>query len=146
MNLRKTGILSCRGTRKKERERERRIDDREPCERPRSDFRGVGESGASVPERGAGVPAYLETRVNVDPRKAITLNPDVRSAPISALRSVEKCLSSMGLCREDRSRVLDMHPRILTADPELHLYPILDFLINEAGIPYPQVLIPILSA
>ena len=90
--------------------------------------------------------AYLETRVNVDPRKAITLNPDVRSAPISALRSVEKCLSSMGLCREDRSRVLDMHPRILTADPELHLYPILDFLINEAGIPYPQVLIPILSA
>lgn len=32
-----------------------------------------------------------------------------------------------------------MHPQLLTADPYADIYPILDFLLNEVGIPYPDV-------
>ncbi|KAJ4842840.1 hypothetical protein Tsubulata_034333 [Turnera subulata] len=81
---------------------------------------------------------YLSS-LNVNPHKALNLNPAIRSAPLSTLLSVEKCLLSMGLPRRSIGRILDMHPSLLTAHPDLHLYPVLDFLLNEVPLPFPHI-------
>ncbi|KAJ8773682.1 hypothetical protein K2173_006332 [Erythroxylum novogranatense] len=59
---------------------------------------------------------YL-TGLKIDTRKALTLNPYLRSRPISSVKSVESCLSSFGLHRNAVGRVLDMYPSLLTSDP-----------------------------
>ncbi|EXC19994.1 hypothetical protein L484_015669 [Morus notabilis] len=82
---------------------------------------------------------YLENHLNVDSHKALTLNPHFRSAPLSTVKSVELCLSSMGIERSAIGRILDMHPKLLTSDPDLDLYPVFDFLLNEVGIPFPDI-------
>ncbi|PON54132.1 Mitochodrial transcription termination factor [Parasponia andersonii] len=82
---------------------------------------------------------YLENQLNVDSHKALHLNPDFRSAPLSSVKSVEQCLSSMGIERSAIGRILDMHPKLLTSDPDYDLYPIFDFLLNEVGIPFPDI-------
>lgn len=82
---------------------------------------------------------YLETRLNVNSSKALEKNPNFRSTPISSLKSVEKCLSSMGIERSAFGRIFDMHPQLLTCDPYTDLYPIFDFLLNDVDIPYPDV-------
>ncbi|KAL5553765.1 hypothetical protein UlMin_041166 [Ulmus minor] len=82
---------------------------------------------------------YLENHLNVDSRKALHQNPNFRSSPLSSLKSVEDCLSSMGIERSAMGRILDMHPKLLTSDPHYDLYPIFDFLLNEVGIPFPEI-------
>ncbi|VVA20506.1 PREDICTED: mRNAion [Prunus dulcis] len=82
---------------------------------------------------------YLETHLNVNSQKALQLNPDFRSCPISSLKTVENCLSSMGIERSAFGRILDMYPQLLTVDPHTHLYPIFDFLLNEVLIPFPDI-------
>lgn len=82
---------------------------------------------------------YLENQLNVDSHKALQLNPDFRSTPLSSLKSVEQCIISMGIERSAIGRILDMHPKLLTSDPYYDLYPILDFLLNEVGIPFPDI-------
>ncbi|KAL6192776.1 hypothetical protein ACLB2K_033862 [Fragaria x ananassa] len=82
---------------------------------------------------------YLETHLNVNPQKALLKNPDFRSCPLSSIISVEHCLSSMGIERSAMGRILDMHPELLTADPHLRLYPVFDFLLHEARIPFPDI-------
>lgn len=81
---------------------------------------------------------YL-TALNINTRKALSRNPNLRCTPLSALRSVHHCLSSMGLRHPAIGRILDMYPILLTSDPYLCLYPIFDFLLNEVGIPFPDV-------
>ncbi|KAI4314145.1 hypothetical protein L6164_027081 [Bauhinia variegata] len=81
---------------------------------------------------------YLQ-KLNVNPHKALRENPNFRSAPISSLKSVEDCLSSMGIERSAMGRILDMHPQLLTCDPHYDLYPIFDFLLNEVKIPFPDI-------
>ncbi|KAI4328460.1 hypothetical protein L6164_020813 [Bauhinia variegata] len=81
---------------------------------------------------------YLE-KLNVNPHKALRVNPNFRSAPLSSLKSVEDCLSTMGIERSEMGRILDMCPQLLTCDPHYDLYPILDFLMNEAKIPFPDI-------
>ncbi|KAI6676850.1 hypothetical protein NL676_037646 [Syzygium grande] len=81
---------------------------------------------------------YLQS-LNVDPRKALRYNPDFRSSPLSALRSVESCLASFGIPRPALGRVLDMFPQLLTSDPDSDLYPVFDFLLHEALIPFPDL-------
>ncbi|CAL0315196.1 unnamed protein product [Lupinus luteus] len=81
---------------------------------------------------------YLQN-LNVNPKKAFELNPNLRSSPISIIKSVEQCLSSMGISRSEMGRVLDMLPELLTFDPHNDLYPIFDFLLNEVEIPYPNI-------
>ncbi|XP_030956447.1 transcription termination factor MTEF1, chloroplastic [Quercus lobata] len=78
---------------------------------------------------------YLEN-LNVNSHKALQLNPDFRSTPLSSLLSVEQCLSSFGLTRSSLGRILDMYPQLLTSDPHTQLYPIFDFLLNEVRIPF----------
>ncbi|KAJ4975003.1 hypothetical protein NE237_008177 [Protea cynaroides] len=81
---------------------------------------------------------YLEA-LNVDSSKALEKNPDIRSAPLDSLKSVEKCLYSMGIERSDVGRIFEMHPQLLTCDPHTHLYPVFDFLLNDVGISYHDV-------
>lgn len=82
---------------------------------------------------------YLETHLNVNPQKALQQNPDFRSCPLSSLKSVEGCLSSMGIERSALGRILDMYPQLLTMDPYSDLYPVFDFLLNEVRIPFPDI-------
>ncbi|CAA0828649.1 Mitochondrial transcription termination factor family protein [Striga hermonthica] len=81
---------------------------------------------------------YLQS-LKINPTKAIHRNPNLRSAPLSTFHSVAQCLSSMGLETSAVGRVLDMHPELLTADPYSDIYPILDFLLNTVGIPFPDI-------
>ncbi|XP_050373190.1 transcription termination factor MTEF1, chloroplastic [Argentina anserina] len=82
---------------------------------------------------------YLETHLHANPQKALEKNPDFRSCPLSSVQSVVHCLSSMGIERAAMGRILDMHPQLLTLDPHLHLYPVFDFLLHDAAIPFPNI-------
>lgn len=81
---------------------------------------------------------YIEN-LKVNSSKALRENPNFRSAPLDTVKSVEKCLSSMGIERSALGRILDMHPQLLTSDPYFDLYPVFDFLLNEVGIPFPDI-------
>ncbi|XWS69696.1 hypothetical protein CRYUN_Cryun04dG0201100 [Craigia yunnanensis] len=59
---------------------------------------------------------YLQS-LNVNPHKALNLNPSLRSTPISSLLSLEHSLSSFGLSRPSIGRILDMYPLLLTSLP-----------------------------
>ncbi|KAJ4901213.1 Mitochondrial transcription termination factor family protein [Raphanus sativus] len=73
---------------------------------------------------------YLQD-LNVDPHKALRVNPSLRAAPISSVVSVETLLSSTGLSRPAVGRILDMFPDLLTSDPESDISPVLRFLSDE---------------
>ncbi|XP_027096620.2 transcription termination factor MTEF1, chloroplastic-like [Coffea arabica] len=81
---------------------------------------------------------YLES-LKVNPTKALQKNPNLRSAPLSSLQSVEHCLSSMGIEQSALGRILDMFPQLLTADPSNQIYPVFEFLLNDVEIPYSDI-------
>ncbi|CAL5355059.1 unnamed protein product [Camellia sinensis] len=81
---------------------------------------------------------YLQT-LKVNPSKALHKNPNFRSAPLDSLKSVEKCLSSMGIDRSASGRIFDMYSQFLTCDPYSDLYPVFDFLLNHVNIPFPDI-------
>ncbi|KAG6398862.1 hypothetical protein SASPL_140333 [Salvia splendens] len=81
---------------------------------------------------------YLQS-LNVNHKKALDLNPTLRSTPLSALHSITQCLSSMGLDIAAVGRILDMHPKLLTTDPYADIYPIFDFLLHTVEIPFPEI-------
>ncbi|QCD90420.1 Mitochodrial transcription termination factor [Vigna unguiculata] len=81
---------------------------------------------------------YLKA-LKVNPEKAFHLNPTLRSSPLAALESVTRCLYSLRVPRAALGRILDMHPVLLTCDPYSQLYPLLDFLLHEVPIPFPDV-------
>ncbi|CAN4081292.1 unnamed protein product [Withania somnifera] len=81
---------------------------------------------------------YLE-QLKISPTKALQQNPNLRSATLETIKSVEICLFSMGIERSAIGRILDMHPQLLTSDPYLHLYPIFDFLLNDVVIPFHDI-------
>ncbi|CAI0405994.1 unnamed protein product [Linum tenue] len=106
-------------------------------------FNCIGQISTAAPTADAGLLfreklIYL-AHLKIDTRKALTQNPNLRSTPLSALHSIERCLASMGLHRAAVGRILDMYPRLLTSDPYLDIYPIFDFLLNEVGIPFPEI-------
>ncbi|KAK1309239.1 hypothetical protein QJS10_CPA09g01533 [Acorus calamus] len=78
---------------------------------------------------------HLET-LGVDTDKALSANPDLRSAPLASVLSVERFLrSSAGVLRSDVGRIFGMHPRLLTCDPRSDILPVVDFLVSDAGVP-----------
>ncbi|GKU99518.1 hypothetical protein SLEP1_g12358 [Rubroshorea leprosula] len=77
---------------------------------------------------------YLQS-LNIDTRKALNLNPSLRSTPLSSLLSLESSLASFGLSRPSIGRILDMHPILLTSDP----LPPINFLLHEVSLPPPQL-------
>lgn len=80
---------------------------------------------------------YLERDLRIDPYRALSLNPSLRSAPLSSIVSVVDFLSSYGV--DDSARVLQMYPDLLTCDPDSDLRPVLDFLLDPVGIPFPDL-------
>ncbi|XP_028108668.1 transcription termination factor MTEF1, chloroplastic-like [Camellia sinensis] len=86
---------------------------------------------------------YLQT-LKVNPSKALHKNPNFQSAPLDSLKSIEKCLSSMGIDRSALGRIFDMYPQLLTCDPYSDLYPVFDFLLNHVNIPFPDIRISII--
>ncbi|KAF5755769.1 putative transcription regulator mTERF family [Helianthus annuus] len=76
---------------------------------------------------------YLKA-LKVNPTKALQKNPDFRSTSLRSLKSVENCLSSMGIRRPEFGRIFDMYPQLLTCDPYADLYPVFDFLLNDVGL------------
>ncbi|XP_028099726.1 transcription termination factor MTEF1, chloroplastic-like, partial [Camellia sinensis] len=86
---------------------------------------------------------YLQT-LKVNPSKALHKNPNFRSAPLDSLKSVKKCLYSMGIDRFALGRIFDMYPQLLTCDPYSDLYPVFDFLLNHVNIPFPDIRISII--
>ncbi|KAK6133660.1 hypothetical protein DH2020_032570 [Rehmannia glutinosa] len=81
---------------------------------------------------------YLQS-LKVNPTKALHINPNLRSAPLSTLHSIAQCLSSMGLELTAIGRILDMYPQLLTADPYFDIYPIFDFLLHTVKLPFPEI-------
>ncbi|KAK9116703.1 hypothetical protein Sjap_015650 [Stephania japonica] len=81
---------------------------------------------------------YLEA-LKVDTTKALTINPSVRTAPLQSLKSVQRCLHSMGVHSSAHGRLFDMFPSLLTCDPHADLYPVLDFLLHDVAIPFRDV-------
>ncbi|CAN6484524.1 unnamed protein product [Victoria cruziana] len=81
---------------------------------------------------------YLES-LRVDSSAAVAKNPNLRTASIDSLRTVESCFRRMGLTRDDMGRILSMHPQLLTCDLRQDVYPVFDFLLNEVGIPWSQL-------
>ncbi|KAI3502574.1 hypothetical protein L1887_30723 [Cichorium endivia] len=78
---------------------------------------------------------YLKA-LKVNPTKALQKNPNFRSTSLESLKSVENCLSSMGIERSEFGRIFDMYPQLLTCDPHTDLYPIFGFLLNDVGLHY----------
>nr|XP_027071752.1 transcription termination factor MTEF1, chloroplastic-like [Coffea arabica] len=81
---------------------------------------------------------YLQS-LKINPTKALQKNPDLRSALLSSLQSIEHCLSSMGIERSALGRILDMFPQLLTADPSNQIYPVFEFLLNNVEIPFSDI-------
>ncbi|OVA09831.1 Mitochodrial transcription termination factor-related [Macleaya cordata] len=81
---------------------------------------------------------YLE-KLNVDSTKALEQNPNFRSVPLDSIKSVEKCLYSMGIERSDMGRIFGMHPQLLTCDIHTDLYPVFDFLLNDVKISFGEI-------
>ncbi|OMO93219.1 Mitochodrial transcription termination factor-related protein [Corchorus capsularis] len=77
---------------------------------------------------------YLQS-LNINPHKALQLNPSLRSTPLSSLVSLEQSLSSFGLSRPSIGRILDMYPLLLTSDP----LPPINFLLHEVPLPLPHL-------
>ncbi|KAK8971508.1 hypothetical protein KSP40_PGU002651 [Platanthera guangdongensis] len=99
---------------------------------------------AAVPGSDAGLRfreklLFLERDIGVDSSRALSLNPDLRSAPLSSLQSVSSLLASFGLIPSDSARILSLHPSLLTADPAVSILPVFHFLLGPASIPLPEL-------
>ncbi|KAL0909214.1 hypothetical protein M5K25_020061 [Dendrobium thyrsiflorum] len=79
---------------------------------------------------------FLEHDLGVNSLRALSLNPNLRSAPLSSLKSLSSLLSSFGLLQSDSSRVLSLHPSLLTADPSASILPAIHFLLDTVSIPF----------
>ncbi|RVW40051.1 Transcription termination factor MTEF1, chloroplastic [Vitis vinifera] len=64
----------------------------------------------------------LKISKSIPPKPSIKtlISDQLLSTPV---KSVEKCLCSMGIQRSALGRILDMHPQLLTSDPYNDLYP-----------------------
>ncbi|XP_071703259.1 transcription termination factor MTEF1, chloroplastic [Rutidosis leptorrhynchoides] len=76
---------------------------------------------------------YLKA-LKVNPTKALQKNPNFRSTSLQSLKSVENCLSSMGILRSEFGRIFDMYPQLLSSDPHTDLYPVFGFLLDDVGL------------
>ncbi|KAL5722860.1 hypothetical protein ACHQM5_006327 [Ranunculus cassubicifolius] len=81
---------------------------------------------------------YLE-HLKINSTKVLDKNPNIRSFPLESIKSIEKCLYSMGIQESDIGRIFDMYPQLITCDIYLQLYPVFDFLLNDVKIPFNHV-------
>ncbi|XP_020594384.1 transcription termination factor MTEF1, chloroplastic-like, partial [Phalaenopsis equestris] len=79
---------------------------------------------------------FIEHNLGVNSLRALAVNPNLRSTPLSSLRMLSSLLSSFGLLQSDTSRLLCLHPSLLTADPSTSILPVFHFLLNPVSIPF----------
>ncbi|XP_073010734.1 transcription termination factor MTEF1, chloroplastic-like [Typha latifolia] len=78
---------------------------------------------------------FLSNDLKLDTSRALSLNPSLRSAPLSSLLSSFSLLLSFGLLPSDATRVFSFYPHLLTSDPS----PVFHFLLGPADIPFPDL-------
>lgn len=81
---------------------------------------------------------YLEN-LGIDSYKALDKNPKFRAASVDSIKSVERCLYSMGIERLAFGRIFDMYPELLTCNPYDDFYPIFEFLLNDVGMHFSDI-------
>lgn len=73
--------------------------------------------------------------MGVDSGKALSVNPDLRTATMESIHSIISFLHSKGIQQNDLPRILGMCPKILTSSIKSELSPVFDFLSHELQVP-----------
>nr|ACU19375.1 unknown [Glycine max] len=73
--------------------------------------------------------------MGVDAGKALSQNPDLRTATMESIHSIISFLLSKGLQEKDLPRIFGMCPKILTSDIKTDLNPVFDFILSELKVP-----------
>ncbi|XP_027338525.1 transcription termination factor MTEF1, chloroplastic [Abrus precatorius] len=73
--------------------------------------------------------------MGVDAGKALSQNPDLRTATMESIHSIISFLLSKGLHEKDLPRIFGMCPKILTSDIKTDLSPVFDFILRELKVP-----------
>ncbi|XP_017420828.2 transcription termination factor MTEF1, chloroplastic [Vigna angularis] len=73
--------------------------------------------------------------MGIDAGKALSQNPDLRTATMESIQSIITFLFSNGILEKDLPRIFGMCPKILTADIKTDLTPVFDFILNELKVP-----------
>ncbi|XP_020204506.1 transcription termination factor MTEF1, chloroplastic [Cajanus cajan] len=73
--------------------------------------------------------------MGVDAGKALSQNPELRTATMESIHSIISFLMSKGLQEKDLPRIIGMCPKILTSDIKTDLNPVFDFLLQELKVP-----------
>ncbi|XP_061350440.1 transcription termination factor MTEF1, chloroplastic [Gastrolobium bilobum] len=73
--------------------------------------------------------------MGVDAGKALSQNPDLRTATMESIHSIIYFLLSKGIQEKDLPRIFGMCPKILTSDIKTDLNPVFDFLFQDLNVP-----------
>ncbi|KAK4254578.1 hypothetical protein QN277_009940 [Acacia crassicarpa] len=73
--------------------------------------------------------------MGVDSGKALSVNPDLRTATMESIHSIISFLHSKGIQQNDLPRILGMCPKILTSSIKYELGPVFDFLSQDLKVP-----------
>ncbi|KAJ1437000.1 Transcription termination factor, mitochondrial/chloroplastic [Sesbania bispinosa] len=73
--------------------------------------------------------------MGIDAGKALTQNPDLRTATMESIHSIISFLLTKGIQHKDLPRIFGMCPKILTSDIKTDLNPVFDFLLHDLKVP-----------
>ncbi|XP_028798576.1 transcription termination factor MTEF1, chloroplastic-like [Neltuma alba] len=73
--------------------------------------------------------------MGVDSGKALSVNPDLRTATMESIHSIISFLHSKGIQQNDLPKILGMCPKILTSSIKSELSPVFDFLSLDLKVP-----------
>lgn len=77
---------------------------------------------------------FLEL-LGIDSGRALSLNPDLRSASSDSINSIVSYLLSKGIHHKDLARILGMCPKILTSSISADIAPVFRFLSSDLCVP-----------
>lgn len=73
--------------------------------------------------------------MGVDSGKALSLNPDLRTASLNSIQEIVTFLESKGIHQKDMGRIFGMCPKVLTSDIKAELNPVFNFLSYDLRVP-----------
>ncbi|KAI4297586.1 hypothetical protein L6164_037471 [Bauhinia variegata] len=73
--------------------------------------------------------------MGVDAGKAMSQNPELRTATMESIESIISFLQSKGIHQKDLARIFGMCPKILTSNIKTELNPVFDFLSQDLKVP-----------
>ncbi|KAH7673827.1 PH-like domain-containing protein [Dioscorea alata] len=77
---------------------------------------------------------FLEL-LGIDSGRALSLNPDLRSASSDSINSIVSYLLSKGIHHKDLARIFGMCPKILTSSISADIAPVFRFLYSDLLVP-----------